>query len=65
MLACLHVMATRRDECFYAWTFVDFESSMYGASGRPAGGILNVPTGPGLGPYPDPQFLKEYRTVLK
>jgi D-galactarolactone cycloisomerase len=65
MLACLHVMATRRDECFYAWTFVDFESSMYGASGRPVGGILNVPTGPGLGPYPDPQFLKEYRTVLK
>jgi L-alanine-DL-glutamate epimerase-like enolase superfamily enzyme len=65
MLACLHIMATRPDDCSYAWTYIDFEASMYGDAGWPKDGILAIPKEAGLGPHPDPNFLKEYHMTLQ
>jgi L-alanine-DL-glutamate epimerase-like enolase superfamily enzyme len=65
LLASLHLIATLRDDAAFAYTFVDFATSMYGAAGMPSGGVLKVPQGPGLGFEPDPGFLREHRVALK
>lgn len=64
MLASLHVISTLRDDSAYAYTFVEFEASMYGAAGVPSHGMLTVPQEPGLGYDPDPDFLRDYHIKL-
>jgi L-alanine-DL-glutamate epimerase-like enolase superfamily enzyme len=64
LLATLHLAATVSDDCAYAFTFLDFAGSLYGAAGTPAKGLLAVPTGPGLGHDPDPAMLREYQVTL-
>jgi len=64
LLASLHLISTLRDDSAYAYTFVDFGGSMYGAAGIPSNGFLKVPEGPGLGYEPDAGFLREHRVVL-
>ncbi len=41
--------------------YVDVEASMYGQAIDPVEGDLAVPSGPGLGLDPDPDFLRDYR----
>ena len=65
LLASLHLIATLRDDSAYAYTFVDFDASMYGAASVPNGGVLKVPQGSGLGFEPDPEFLRAYRVHPK
>lgn len=64
LLATLHLMSTVRDDGAYAFTFLDFAGSAYGAAGVPTNGVFKVPQGPGLGFEPDPAFLKDYRVAF-
>jgi len=64
LLASLHLISTLRDDSAYAYTFLDFAGSPYGAAGMPSHGTLKVPEGPGLGYEPDAGFLSEYRVTL-
>jgi D-galactarolactone cycloisomerase len=64
LLASLHLISTLRDDSAYAYTFLDFPGSLYGAAGMPSQGILKVPAGAGLGYEPDAGFLSEYRIAL-
>ena len=64
LLATLHLAATVSDDCAYAFTFLDFVASLYGAAGTPTKGMLAVPTGPGLGHDPDEAMLREYKVTL-
>jgi L-alanine-DL-glutamate epimerase-like enolase superfamily enzyme len=61
LLATLHLVSTVRDDAAYAFTFLDFAGSAYGAAGAPTKGVLEVPQGAGLGFEPDAAFLKEYK----
>ena len=59
-LATLHLLAAREDarfEYFYLWP----EAKLFGATLDPAGGALNVPSGPGLGVDPDPEVMRRFR----
>ena len=63
LLASLHLISTLRDDSAYAYTFLDFAGSPYGAAGMPSQGVLKLPEGAGLGYEPDAGFLSEYRVV--
>jgi len=59
-LATLHLLAARGDarlELFY----LSPEAKLYGAALDPAGGVLKVPEGPGLGVDPDPEVVRRFR----
>ena len=64
-LATLHFLATMKEPAFYAVIEAEPHMDMYGSSGftewQPA---LDVPTGPGLGFDPDPDYLKRYSMDL-
>ncbi len=64
-LATLHVLATTKEVAYFAVIEADPHMDMYGDSGltrwQPD---LGVPTGPGLGFDPDPEYLKRYSLDL-
>jgi L-alanine-DL-glutamate epimerase-like enolase superfamily enzyme len=64
LLATLHLVSTIRDDAAYAFTFLDFAASAYGAASTPTNGALKVPQTAGLGYEPDAGFLKEYRVAF-
>ena len=64
LLASLHLISTLRDDSAYAYSFLDFAGSLYGAAGMPKNGVLALPDGPGLGCEPDPGFLAEHAVTL-
>lgn len=65
MLATLHLIATLHDDIAYAYNFVEYGSSMYGAAGIPSRGALQLPLGAGLGIEPDQDFLQKHRVTLE
>jgi L-alanine-DL-glutamate epimerase-like enolase superfamily enzyme len=42
------------------WRSFDLEAELYGSALRPAGGLIAVPQGPGLGPEPDADVVRSF-----
>ncbi len=62
-LATLQLMTALPDSGLAEWFYLDREACLYGNAIAPKAGIFQVPQGPGLGAEPNPEVIKEYRTL--
>ena len=60
-LATLHLIAAQLPEAWFEYFWLQSEAQLFGAMLVPGKGMLQVPTGPGLGADPDPEVLRRYR----
>lgn len=61
LLAAVHVTAALGRRGLVEWRYFDLEAPLYAGAGRPQGGRMRVPQGPGLGMDPDPAVVARYR----
>ncbi len=62
-VATVHLNAAQRSVPMLERLFCDFEAELYGGATLPEAGVVNVPTGPGLGLDPDPDVIDRYRVA--
>lgn len=60
-LATLHLIAALPDSGYVERLFIEVEASLYGDLIDAKDGRFAVPTGPGIGPDPDPDVIRDYR----
>ncbi len=62
-VATVHLNAAQRSVPMLERLFCDFEAELYGGATLPEAGVVNVPTGPGLGLDPDADVIDRYRVA--
>ena len=62
-VATVHLNAAQRSVPMLERLFCDFEAEIYGGATLPEAGVVNVPTGPGLGLDPDADVIDRYRVA--
>ena len=61
LLAAIEVTAALgTPDALIEWRYTDLAAHVYGAALIPAGGLIRVPDGPGLGVEPDPEVIRAY-----
>lgn len=62
-VATIHLNAAQRGVPMLERLFCDFEAELYGGATLPRDGMVDVPSGPGLGLEPDPAVIEKYRVA--
>jgi L-alanine-DL-glutamate epimerase-like enolase superfamily enzyme len=62
-LATLHLLAAYGEPSWFEYFYLEPEAKLFGAALDPVGGMMEVPSGPGLGCDPDPGVIERYRVA--